>query len=134
MKKRIYIPVLLVLLAALPELALAAAPSPVAIAVCDVQSQNIPYPTAAIDTGKANCLADYPLPYPAADFEGDGISYFVRSPTIDSSADTDVYSDSSFAGYAIPYPALGGDSPSISIGYVLPYPSAADPAKTAPAR
>jgi hypothetical protein len=135
MKKRIYIFVLMVLLlAALPQLALAAAPSPVASVACDYRSHVIPYPTAAIDTGSADCLADYAIPYPAADFEGDGISYFVRSPTIDSSADTDVYSDSSFAGYAIPYPALGGDSPSISIGYVLPYPSAADPAKTAPAR
>ena len=47
MKKRMYIPVLLVLLAALPKLALAAGPSPVAIAVCGAQSQNSPYPSAA---------------------------------------------------------------------------------------
>ncbi len=87
MKKRIYIFVLLVLLlAALPELALAAGPNPVAIAVCGAQSQNISYPTVAVDTGRANCLADYAIPYPAADFEGDGISYFVRSTAINSSA------------------------------------------------
>jgi len=134
MKKRIYLPILLVLLAVLPGLALADGPSRVAAAVCGAQSQNIPYPTAAIDPGRVNCLADYPLPYPAADFEGDGISYFVRSSAANSSVGTDGYSDSSFAGYAIPYPALGGDAPSISIGYVLPYPSAADLAKTAPAR
>jgi hypothetical protein len=87
MKRRIHIFVLLVLLlAALPELALAAAPSPVAIDVCAAQSHDIPYPTAAIEAGNANCLDDYPLPYPAADSEGDGISYFGRSTAINSSA------------------------------------------------
>jgi len=132
MKKRIYIPVLLVLLAALPRLALAAGPSPVAIAVCSPQSHNIPYPTAALDTGRANCLADYPLPYPAADFEGDGISYFVRSSAIYSSADTATYRDSSLADYAIPYPTLGDAAPSIE--YVIPYPSVADLSDTRSAR
>ena len=124
MKKRIYIPVLLVLLAALPKLALAAAPSPVAIPVCGAQSHNIPYPTAAVEVGSANCLDDYPLSYPVADFEGDGISYFVRSSAIYSSADTDPDSDSSLADYAIPYPTLGDAAPSIE--YVIPYPSVAD--------
>ena len=132
MKKRIYILVLLVLLAALPRLALAAGPSPVTIAACGARSQNIPYPSAAVDTGRANCLADYPLPYPAADFEGDGISYFVRSSPIKSSPGTNTYRDSSFAGYAIPYPALGDADPSIE--YVIPYPPAAEPAETPSAR
>ena len=132
MKKRIYIPVLLVLLAALPELALAAGPSPVAIAVCGAQSQTLPYPTAALDTGSTNCLADYPISYPAADFEGDGISYFVRSSALNLSARNDVYSDSFFREYVIPYPALGDADPSIE--YVIPYPSAAEPAETPSAR
>ncbi len=105
MKKRIYLSVLLVLLAALPVSALASGPSPVAIAFCDAQSHNIAYPTADVDARSANCLAEYTIPYPAADFEGDGISSFVRSAAIKSSADTDAYSDTSFAGYAIPYPA-----------------------------
>jgi hypothetical protein len=130
MNRRITILALLVLLmAALPQLALAAAPSPVAIDVCTAQSHNIPYPTAATEVGSANCLADYAIPYPSADFEGDGISYFVRSTAIDSSAGTDVYNDSSFGGYPIPYPALGGDSPSVST--VIPYPSAAELGQTA---
>lgn len=132
MKRRIYIPVLLVLLAALPRLALATSPGPVAAAVCSAQSQNIPYPAAAIDLRRANCLADYPLPYPAADFEGDGISYFVRSSAINSLADTDAYRDSSLADYAIPYPTLGDAAPSIE--YVIPYPSAADLSDTRSAR
>jgi hypothetical protein len=89
MKRRIYIFVLLaLLLASLPELALAAAPSPVAIPVCDYRSHVIPYPTAKVDTGSADCLAEYAIPYPAADFEGDGITAFVRS-TINSSAETE---------------------------------------------
>jgi hypothetical protein len=88
MKRRIYIFVLLVLLlAALPELALAAGPSPVASVACDYRSHVIAYPTANIDTGSADCLAGYAIPYPAADFEGDGITSFVRSATTNPSAD-----------------------------------------------
>jgi hypothetical protein len=133
MKKRIYIPVLLVLLlAALPKLALAAAPSPVAIPVCAAQSHDIPYPTADVEVGRANCLDDYPLPYPAADFEGDGISYFGRPTAINSSTGAATYRDSSLAGYAISYPALGDAPPSIE--YVIPYPSVADLSDTRSAR
>jgi hypothetical protein len=133
MNRRITILALLVLLmAALPELALAAAPSPVAIPVCSAQSHDIPYPTAAVEVASANCLDDYPLPYPAADFEGDGISYFGRSTAIYSSAGTATYRDSSLAGYAIPYPALGDAPPSIE--YVIPYPSVADLSDTRSAR
>jgi hypothetical protein len=117
---------LLVLLATLPDLALAAGPSPVAAAVCGAQSQSIPYPSAAVDPGRTHCFTDYAIPYPAADFEGDGISYFVRSSAIHSSADTGAYSDSPFAGYAIPYPAANpdGDIRQSSVPYDIPYPAA----------
>lgn len=90
MKNRIYIFVSLVLLlAALPELAMAAGPSDLASAGCADQSQAIAYPSADIAGNSAACSVGYAIPYPAADFEGDGISSFVRSVTTDPSADID---------------------------------------------
>jgi hypothetical protein len=88
MKGRIYIFVLLVLLlAALPELALAASPSDLASVGCADQSQAIAYPSADIAGDSAYCSVVYAIPYPAADFDGDGISSFVRPATIDAPTD-----------------------------------------------
>ena len=87
MKKRIYVPVMLVLLVAVPQLALAAGPSDVAVPVCDARSHGIAYPTAKIDTASADCLTEPVILYPAADFEGDGISYYGQTATSNSPTD-----------------------------------------------
>ena len=61
-KKLIYIPILLVLLAVPPVLALAIGPSPVASAAFEPQSNHITYPTADVDTGSADCVTEQTIP------------------------------------------------------------------------